>query len=281
MTLKDLIQIFKLRIVFLLVFIAVLSYLIASKDDFRIDILILLILSGFLSASGSSALNNYFDRDLDAVMDRTKNRPIPSGRIQPELVLFLSFFLISSGISIAIFISIPTAVSILSGVLIYNVVYTLYLKRKSTLNIVIGGFAGSFSVLAGFSAANQMVSLDALLFSLLVFLWTPSHFWSFAMLHVNDYKKAGIPMLPAVFDEDKSRRYICVSTLLLLAFSLLLSLSDFGYIYLLTSLLSGSFLGYLSIGILRARNYYSLIYRFSGIYLSIIFFGAVLDSLLY
>jgi len=280
MTLKDLIQIFKLKIVFLLLFIAVLSYLIASKNDFSLDILILLVLSGFLSASGSSALNNYYDRDLDSLMERTKNRPIPLGRFPPEFALLIGFCMIIAGIAIAVLINVQTAISVFLGVLIYNGIYTFYLKRKSMLNVVIGGFAGSCSVLAGFSAANQIINLNAILLSLLVFLWTPSHFWSFAMLHIDDYKKAGIPMLPALVSEADSRKYIAISTLLLVIFSLMPSFSGFGYIYLSIALLSGSLMGYLSFGVLKREEYAALIYRFSGIYLGMIFVGAMLDSLL-
>ncbi len=278
---RQLIQIFKLKIVFLLLFVAGASYLIASRDTFRIDILILLVVSGFLSASGSSALNNYWDRDIDRIMRRTSSRPLPAGEINPRSVLLMGSLMIISGLLLAAWINLITALFVFTGTLIYSWVYTVMLKRRTALNIVIGGFAGSCSVLAGFSAASEYMNIQGILLSLLIFLWTPSHFWSFALMHRDDYRRARIPMLPAVMNEFESRKYTAVSTFLLLVFSLVIYLSGFGLLYLIISVLAGLFMSYLALNVLKTGEHVKALYKFSGMYIGILFFGALIDSLIF
>ncbi len=278
---KGLIQIFKLKIVFLLLFVAGASYLIASRDTFRIDILILLVVSGFLSASGSSALNNYLDRDIDRIMRRTSSRPLPAGEINPRSVLLMGSLMIISGLLLAAWINLITALFVFTGTLIYSWVYTVMLKRRTALNIVIGGFAGSCSVLAGFSAAGEYMNIQGILLSLLIFLWTPPHFWSFALMYREDYRRAGIPMLPAVMDEHGSRKYTAISAFLLLAFSLAIYLFSFGFVYLIVSILAGLFMGYLALSVLKTGGYVKTLYKFSGVYIGALFLGVLVDSLLF
>jgi protoheme IX farnesyltransferase len=179
---------------------------------------------GAMASGGAAALNHYFDRDLDARMRRTRHRPLPEARIvSPSRVLAIGLGLSVLGIGgAAVALNALTSVSILLGTITYVVVYTLWLKRRSSWNIVIGGFAGSAPALAGSAAAVGTWTPAALALALLVFLWTPPHFWSLALLLRDDYRRAGLPMLPRMDDPGRSARWVVVSTALLLPASVLL-----------------------------------------------------------
>ena len=192
-----------------------------------------LFLVGYLAVGGSSAINHYLDRDLDSRMDRTRNRPIPSGRIMPpEKALIFGVILLASSIVLSVvFFNLLTAFFVVLGAVIYLGVYTLWLKRRSIWNIVIGGAAGSCSPLAGWAAATESISPLSIILGLLIFLWTPGHFWSLAMRASEDYRRAGIPMLPAVKD-------IRTTSLMILASNIAASASWLAIAFLLPSSLS-------------------------------------------
>ncbi len=177
--------------------------------------LLILFIVGYLAVGGSSAVNHYLDRELDARMSRTRRRPIPSGRIHPpEKALIFGLALLTSAIMVsALFLNLLTAIFVGLGAAIYLVVYTMWLKRRSVWNIVIGGAAGSCSPLAGWAAATGSIDLLPLLLALLIFLWTPGHFWSLAMRASEDYRRAGIPMLPAVKDARATSVMILLSNI--------------------------------------------------------------------
>ncbi|GBC70968.1 Protoheme IX farnesyltransferase [Candidatus Calditenuaceae archaeon HR02] len=185
-----------------------------------------LFLTGYLASGGSSMLNNYLDRDIDGLMRRTAKRPLPSGRVPGGLVLTLGLVLSVASIVLAWVLFNPlTALMIAAGILAYVVVYTILLKRRTDWNIVIGGAAGSFPPLAGWAAATNTIGLEALLMALLIFLWTPGHFWALAIRAENDYRSARLPMLPVTKGLDQAVTAIAASNMMMLGSWVLLSLT--------------------------------------------------------
>src|SRR5690606_25994268 len=190
---------------------------------------------GTAMASGSAnALNMYFDRDIDQIMKRTRTRPIPAGKVTPNEALM---FGIGLGVASVALLWTTTnalaAVIALSGILFYVCVYTLFLKRRTPQNIVIGGAAGSVAPLIAWAAVTRTVALPAWLLFLVIFLWTPPHFWALALLASEDYARAGVPMLPVVRGHDETRKQIFIYTALLVPLTLAFYLIDFaGVIFL-------------------------------------------------
>lgn len=272
----------KPRVLVLMVIAALTAALVAGQGGIPLRAGLLLVLSGVLASSGATFLNHYLDRDIDAIMERTKNRPLPSGRVSPTLVLLAGTALILLSLPIAWQLNYQVTTFVLSGALIYSLLYTLWLKRKTPLNIVIGGLAGSCAVLAGWFAISRAVSLLPLLLALLVFLWTPSHFWSFALVHQESYQKASIPMLPVLAGAKKTSLYILVSTVLVLLVSLLLYFLDsFGEIYLIGLVLLGVLYLGLSIRLYRqpTKERAWKHFKFAGIFLFGLFVVMVVDVL--
>jgi protoheme IX farnesyltransferase len=208
----------------LIVLVAIGGFVLAAPSPFSYSRLGLLVVFGGAASAGAAMLNHYLDRDLDAIMRRTRHRPLPEARIDPSgrvALLGLAFSAVGVG-GAAVLINPLTGFSILLGGLTYVVVYTLWLKRRSSWNIVIGGFAGSAPALAGSAAAVGTWTPGVLAFALLVFLWTPPHFWSLALLLKDDYKSVGLPMLPDMNDVGFSGRVVVVSAVLLLPATALL-----------------------------------------------------------
>ena len=284
MSLSDYVQLMKLRIDALLLLVATSGYV--ATSGIRIDLfrLSLLLVAGFLGAAGASATNHYLDRDLDSVMRRTQNRPLPAHRIEPPAhVLAFGLALVVAGLVIAgVGINLLTAAMIGLGFVVYIGVYTLGLKRSHMSNIVIGGFAGSCPALAGSAAAANAISLPAVLIALLVFLWTPGHFWALAYRSREDYRRAGLPMLPAVSDERTSVRAITISSAIVafagVAFAFT---SAFEALYLGVAVVAGAVLLALTAKFLiipSAENAWAG-YRFSGIYLALLLVGMMADAI--
>ena len=275
----------KLRIAALLLLVAAAAYVATSGP--RIDPVAfgLLMLSGLLASSGASAVNHYIDRDIDAVMRRTSARPLPSHRIDPAaraLTFGLGLTAVSLGIAYE-WINPLTAAMIGLGFAVYVGVYTLGLKRTHISNIVIGGFAGSCPALAGSAAAANAISLPAALIALLVFLWTPSHFWALAFRSREDYRRAGLPMLPAVKDAATSARAIALSSAIVAIASIAFFFTDaFHDGYFVASVALGAILLYLSVQFLREPTQERAWtgYKFSGIYLALILVAMMADALL-
>lgn len=214
---SDYLQLAKPGITALIVAVAVAGYFLADPPS--VDPVALAGLCGFgaLGSAGAGMLNHYVDRDIDRRMRRTADRPLPAERIAPETrVLVFGLALTALALAgAAVFVNVLTAVSIGLGSITYVVVYTVWLKRRTSWNIVIGGFAGSAPALAGGAAAVGSWSPGVLAFALLVFLWTPPHFWSLALLLREDYRRAGLPMLPRMDDPEYSGRVVVVSAALL------------------------------------------------------------------
>jgi protoheme IX farnesyltransferase len=205
-------------ITLLIVLVAVGGFFVAEPSPVPWLRLLIVAATGGVASGGAAVLNHYFDRDLDARMKRTRGRPLPDHRIgSATSVLALGLLMLGGGIAAATFLLNPlTGLSIFLGGFTYVVVYTVWLKRRSNWNIVIGGFAGSAPALAGSAAAVGFWSPGALAFAFLVFLWTPPHFWSLALLLRKDYRAAGLPMLPDMEDPARSGRIVVVSAALLL-----------------------------------------------------------------
>ena len=218
---RDIVTLTKPGITALIVLVAVAGYFLALPPRIDPVRLGLLALTGGLASAGSAMLNHYLDRDVDGGMRRTRRRPLPDARIaRSGGVLVGGTGLIAIGVGGAfVWLNALTALSIALGGLTYVVVYTLLLKRRTSWNIVIGGFAGSAPALAGGAAAIGTWNAPVLAFALLVFLWTPPHFWSLALLLREDYQRVGLPMLPRMDDPAYSGRVVVFSTALLLASS--------------------------------------------------------------
>lgn len=274
----------KLRIDALLLLVAAAGYIATSGPHVDPVVFGLLMLTGLLASSGASAVNHYIDRDIDAVMHRTSARPLPAHRIDPPArALAFGLGLTALSLSVAaLFINVLTAAMIGLGFAIYVGVYTLGLKRTHISNIVIGGFAGSCPALAGSAAAANAISLPAALIALLVFLWTPAHFWALAFRSREDYRRAGLPMLPAVKSTAASARAIALSSAIVALSSIAFFFTAaFHDAYLVAAVALGAILLYLTIQFLRepTLEHAWTGYKFSGIYLALILVAMMADAL--
>jgi protoheme IX farnesyltransferase len=283
-SLNDYVQLMKLRIAALLLLVAAAAYLATAGPRIDPVKLGLLLLAGLLASSGASAVNHYIDRDIDAVMRRTSTRPLPAHRIDPAsraLTFGMGLTAISLGIAY-VGINPLTAAMIGLGFAVYVGVYTLGLKRTHISNIVIGGFAGSCPALAGSAAAVNAISLPAALIAVLVFLWTPSHFWALAFRSREDYRRAGLPMLPAVKDTATSARAIALSSAIVALASVSFVFTDaFHDAYFVAAVAASAILLYLTIQFLREPTQERAWagYKFSGIYLALILLAVMADAL--
>jgi heme o synthase len=239
-------------------------------------------LGGYLSAGGAGAVNHWFDRDIDARMARTASRPIPAGRISPAAALTFGCALSAlSFIELSLTVNVLAASLALAGFLGYVFVYTVWLKRRTPQNIVIGGAAGAMPPLVGWAAVTGSVSATAVLLFFIVFFWTPPHFWALSLLMKEEYEKVGVPMLPVVRGEAETRRQILLYAVLLYAVTQLpFCAGGFGGIYLAASLALG--LGFIA-GAVRLyrradRRSALQLYLFSLLYLALLFSAMVLDA---
>ncbi len=216
--LADWVSLTKPGITALICLVAVGGFLLAAPRAIDLGRLGILVGTGALASAGSAMLNHYLDRDLDPQMRRTRDRPLPAERIRAGgPVAAVGLALVAAGVGGASrWLNPLTGVSILLGAVTYVVVYTAWLKRRSSWNIVIGGFAGSAPALAGSAAAVGSWTLGPIAFAVLVFLWTPPHFWSLALVLRDDYARAGLPMLPRMSDPGLSGKVVVLSAVLLL-----------------------------------------------------------------
>ena len=281
---NEIVEISKPRIIVLLVITAVTSMYAASKlVGPELDTLSLLhiIVAGTLASAGSSALNHYYDRDIDTKMTRTSKRPIPSGRMSASQVLIYGLVVSCISVIYGYFALNPlSAFFIALGIFVYVIIYTAWLKRLNSSNIVIGGIAGSAAAWAGWSAATGSMDLLGFLIGFLVFVWTPSHFWCLAMKIKDDYAQAEVPMLPVVIGMQKTSKFILGNTLILLPYSLMISAFGMGLIYTIIAAAAG--------GLMLAYHYKLTknptsefawkAYKVTAPYLTIIFVAIALDA---
>ncbi len=288
----DYVKISKPSIIFLLDFVAISALLVSYYSNVATSLfppLILIgsvLLAGTLASAGAAAINAYIDRDIDVLMLRTSKRPVPTGSVPPKHALYFGIASLSLALVTATFLlNLVATFMIMLGAFIYIFVYSVWLKRRTPWNIVIGGSAGSAAALAGWTAVTPQLELmlPAVLMGVLVFLWTPSHFWSLAILTNRDYKAAGVPMLPVVVGESRAIKYVVMNTLLLIPFSLsFFFLGMQGLVYLLVASSTGALLLVTNIRMLRDRTHAAAwtSFKYSSPYLTFIFLGMVVDSIL-
>lgn len=237
MTLRRYIELLKLRIGVLLAITAMAGYF-AVAETVQWVTLTLVVVAMMLCSAGSSVFNHFYDRDIDRKMERTKNRPLASGAMaDPTHALWLAGGLLFAGCALAAStLNWVVALHLALGAFVYMVVYTVWLKRRHWMNIVVGGAAGSFPVLAGAAAADPTAFTLPMLMAITLFLWTPSHFWALAMMIKDDYAKAGVPMLPVLVGDAKCARYMMVNTVFLVVSAALpVAFGELGSLYLVIS----------------------------------------------
>ena len=277
---KDLLSLTKPRIISLLLVTTIAPMYVAGHPSWQLVVAV--FVGGYLMAGGANTVNMYLDRDIDDRMARTRLRPIPSGRMHPKVALAFGVFLATAAtFLLANAANILTAALALAGFYFYVFVYTRWLKRSTPQNIVIGGAAGAFPPLVGWAAVTGRVDLAAVYLFLIIFYWTPPHFWALALLKQRDYGKAGVPMAPLVWGENETKRQMLWYTLILLPLTVLpVCFGALGMIYLASALvLGGLFLGGV-IRLMRAAEWVApawRLYRFSLLYLALLFVAMVID----
>jgi protoheme IX farnesyltransferase len=290
--LSDYIEVSKPRIVVVLVVTAITSSLAATRFDSTpltaCDIspfhLLFIGICGCLASMGSSALNHYFDRDIDKIMSRTVKRPIPAGRLEPKNVLIYGIVLCASSVIISFLtLNLMAMAMIALGIFFYVFIYTLWLKRSNVSNIVVGGFAGSAASMAGWATTTGSMDILGFLIGWLVFLWTPPHFWSFAIKSREEYASVNVPMLPVLIGNEKTAGYIFVNTAILLPYSLSLYLLGLGVLYFITAAISGSLMLIYHYKLTKdpTPDFAWKAYKITAPYLVVIFISLAFDSLYY
>ena len=284
MGLKEIFEVSKPRIIILLVITAVTSMYAGSKfvgpELSELGILHIII-AGSLASAGSSALNHFYDRDIDLKMKRTSKRPIPSGRTKPITVLVYGLGVsITSVVYAALTLNYLCTFFIALGIFFYVVIYTVWLKRLNSSNIVIGGFAGSAASMAGWSAATGSIDILGFLIGFLVFVWTPSHFWCLAMKIRDEYAEVKIPMLPVLIGMERTSKYILANTMILLPYSLMLYAFGMGVIYTIFAAVAGGLmlLYHYKLTKTPTSDFAWKAYKVTAPYLTIIFIGIALDA---
>ena len=278
--LRDLLELLKPRVMSLVVFTAVVGLLLAPGDIHPI-LAVVSIICIAVGAGASGAINMWYDRDIDAVMSRTKSRPIPAGRVAPEVALGFGISLsIGSVVLMGLAVNWIAAALLAFTIFFYVVVYTIGLKRRTPQNIVIGGAAGAFPPMIGWSAVTGDVSLPSIILFAIIFLWTPPHFWALALYRRGDYDRAGIPMLPVVSGEAITRRHIFLYSLALVPMTFLPNLIGLtGLIYGVGAVILGLIFLLLSFNTLREKGMKSArrLFPFSILYLFLIFAFLLVD----
>ncbi|MGH9924524.1 MAG: heme o synthase [Nitrososphaeraceae archaeon] len=284
---RDYYELTKPKIWYLLVFTAFASALTASfLFDIPTDPLmwVLLLIGVAAGSAAADTLTGYNDRDIDAIMDRTKGRPIPSGRISPRNAFIFGVILAAISLVCSWFLNIYAFALMAFGLFDNIIVYSKWLKRTSQTNIVLGGFSGGAPAMIGYVAVTTQSIEIGIIMAGLVFLWIPTHIWSLALHSKKDYAKAGIPMLPVVQNEKKSVRVIAVTTILMVLFSIFpFFLKEFGIVYVLTATVFGAAMLALSLWLLMRPSEKAAwtVFKFSSPYLTAIFIAFIVDAFLH
>jgi protoheme IX farnesyltransferase len=282
---KNYYELTKPKIWYLLVFTSFGAALTASfLNHIPIQPLTWVLLIGGIAAgsAGADTLTSYNDRDIDAIMDRTRERPIPSGRISPKNAFIFGLILVMISLTFAWFISFWAFLLMSAGLFDNIIVYSKWLKRKSQTNIILGGFSGGAPALIGYLAVTTHNLEVGLVMAGIVFFWIPTHIWSLALHVKKDYTKAGVPMLPAVSSEKRSVRVIAGTTLIMVVFSILpFFFRQFGLIYFITASAFGTVMVVLSIWLLAKPSESAswTLFKFSSPYLTALFIAFMVDAL--
>jgi protoheme IX farnesyltransferase len=277
---RDLIALTKPRIISLLLVTTIAPMYVAGSPDWKLVLAV--FIGGYLMAGGANAVNMYMDRDIDDRMARTRLRPIPSGRMRAEAVLAFGILCATTATYLFAHVAnILTAALALGGFYTYVFIYTRWLKRSSPQNIVIGGAAGAFPPLVGWAAVTGRVDLLAVYLFLIIFYWTPPHFWALALLKQRDYGRAGVPMAPLVWGEAETKRNMLWYTLILIPLTVLpVAFGALGIPYFVAAVILG---GLLLRGVLRVMNTTDYnkpawsVYKFSLLYLALLFAAMAID----
>jgi len=284
-TIQDYYQLTKPRLIILFLITTAAAMWVAAQGRVEPLLLVVTLLSGTLAAAAANVINCWYDRDIDAMMERTQHRPLPAGRIKPwEALLFAAGLAGLAFILLSVFANLLSACLAMAGIAVYVGVYTHWLKRSSPENIVIGGAAGAIPPLVGWAAVTGDLSWPAWTLFAIVFIWTPPHFWPLAMMIQDDYAKVGVPMLPVVAGDQVTARRILAYTLALLPITLLLvyPLHALGPVYALAALVLGGLFISKAWQLLqvpndkqRARS----LFKYSILYMMLLCAGMVVDSL--
>jgi protoheme IX farnesyltransferase len=277
---RDLVALTKPRIISLLLVTTIAPMYVAGSPSWQLVLAV--FVGGYLMAGGANAVNMYMDRDIDDRMSRTRLRPIPSGRMRAEAVLAFGVLCATTATFLLAHVAnVLTATLALGGFYTYVFVYTRWLKRSSPQNIVIGGAAGAFPPLVGWAAVTGRIDLLGVYLFLIIFYWTPPHFWALALLKQRDYGRAGVPMAPLVWGERETMRNMLWYTLILVPLTLLpVAFGALGVPYLVMAALLGGWLLVGVVRVMRAADYHKpawSVYKFSLLYLALLFAAMVVD----
>lgn len=281
-TVRDLLSVFKLRIGVAIMFSALAGLAVSPGQGLGVWQTLVFGLAVLLSSASAGAFNQFVERGLDATMKRTRGRPFVTGRYKADgyWLSIIGLMLLLSVLATALASNAVAALYVFLGAFTYGIVYTVWLKRRTWLNIVIGGLSGSFAVLAGAAAIDPGLSAAPVLLAVVLFLWTPPHFWSLAFVYAEEYADAGVPMLPVVAGNKKAARIIFAHTLVLVVVSVLPFFYGLGWIYLTGATVGGAYFLYTSFKLLRqpcikqARsNFFA-----SLLQLTLLLFACIIDA---
>ncbi len=282
--LGDYYRLCKPKVVYLILFTALAGMLLSSPTLVDIDVLFFGLLGIGLGAASGAAVNHWVDQRIDNVMTRTRSRPLPQGNISSQSAIIFAVGLgVLSMLILVTFVNIMTAVLTFLSLMGYAVVYTMFLKHSTPHNIVLGGAAGAAPPVLGWTAVTNELTVDALLLFLIIFIWTPPHFWALAIRRRDEYRKAGVPMLPVTHGIGFTKLHIVLYTLMLLAVGLLpFAIQMSGYLYLAGSLGLGlGFVYYaLRLYFCKSDEYAMKTFSYSIFYLSVLFALLIVDHYL-
>ncbi|MCF6224695.1 MAG: heme o synthase [Xanthomonadales bacterium] len=281
---RHLVNLFKFRIGVMMMITALVAMMITPGRSLGFLEILVLALAVLASAAAAGAFNQYYETDLDARMERTKDRPFVTGELHKSplwLLLIVSLVLVSA-IAATLVLNVATAVWIFLGAFFYAIVYTVWLKRRTWMNIVIGGASGSFAVLAGAAAVSPQMQAVPVLLALVLFFWTPSHFWSLAIARHDDYASVGIPMLPVVMGDQRAAKVVLANTLVLVGFSIMPFFFGMSWIYLAGAVSGGGYFIYTNVQMIKNPESKVAMKSFMASLLQLVLLlsGAVLDHLI-
>jgi len=277
---RDLVMLTKPRIISLLLVTTIAPMFVAGSPS--LTLVLVVTLGGYLMAGGANAVNMYIDRDIDDRMARTRLRPIPSGRMDPRAVLAFGVALATAATALFAFtVNLLTAGLALAGFYFYVFLYTRWLKRRTPQNIVIGGAAGAFPPLVGWAAVTGRIDLAAVYLFLIIFYWTPPHFWALALLKQRDYGRAGVPMAPLLWGERETMWQMLWYTVILVPLTLLpVAFGAFGVVYGISAAILGALLFLGIVRVMRAKQWTApawRVYKYSLLYLALLFVAMAVD----
>ena len=282
-TVKDYISLLKPGVMLLIIFTGI-SGIFLTENYQHPYLSIIVILSIALASGGSAAINMWYDVDIDKIMNRTQKRTLPTGKIKPSdaLSLGITLCIIASLLMLAASNLLATSLLIFA-IFFYVFIYTIWLKRRTPQNIVIGGAAGAFPPLISYVSITNHISLESLALFMIIFLWTPPHFWALALYRNNDYKKANIPMLPVIKGISYTVKNIIAYTILLIisTYLILPVSSKLGYIYFFITTISNFYFLYLATKLIKdpSEKHSMSLFKYSILYLFLIFLSVIIDSL--